>query len=367
MGILSGIIWIVGLAVALGWMWGIRNKYQGGDTIHRGTILTTLCMLISLFIVTVTSLGSFHLFWMYPVGWFASTFLINMDMSQSGVAARIADIFGGICCLGLNEEEVRENTAIRERFNQRVMDLMECGYSEDEIREILTQEKEQGAFTAEDTTGLSDDLDEDSYDTVKSVEDGGEPIWSEFYGRQNTYETLAEKARMLGPILFTISQSKLSACLEQSELPPDTESQELHDLTFDVLFVLLHITDRVAFQHLEVDQRNQFVDQLCASTAHFINDNSLYEGSTYGVDNFIQRFGKAYHEFQDEYSQFPSIFAEKDEEAMGGTVMWEFAKSFNDKWPGDQNFKMTLRIYGYVSTAVFSLELPSLLTGANAQ
>jgi hypothetical protein len=128
--------WLVLGAAALYTLVGvdfIRSSVRKGSSVTYGTIFSQLWGLVSLVVVVLAGYSRFHLLWLYPVGYVAGFFAMFFPFNLVGIP--LAKLYGSICTIGLNQEEVARNTA-RQR------------YAEWRVRERSSQQSYEQAKTA---------------------------------------------------------------------------------------------------------------------------------------------------------------------------------------------------------------------------
>ena len=118
MEILEIIIFIVGILFSMSWMYGIRTNIKRGDGVAKGTVNITMLFIISLILVSILKISSFHLFWMFPVSMFFG--FLSQTLFPFSLLSIPSNIITIISCLGLNESEVARNTAAVDRGNELV-------------------------------------------------------------------------------------------------------------------------------------------------------------------------------------------------------------------------------------------------------
>lgn len=135
---LGWLIWIVGLIVAVGWVYGIRDYMRRGMGITHQTVHTTMLFFVSLIVILSLQITPYHLLWLFPLSWVMGTLSLAFPFSLLSIPGRP---FMGMCCIGLDWEEVQKN---EERL-ARAKELLQEGLSPEEIKEVLSDEESESA------------------------------------------------------------------------------------------------------------------------------------------------------------------------------------------------------------------------------
>jgi len=137
---LGWLIWLVGLIVAVGWVYGIRNYMRRGMGVTQQTVNTTMLFFVSFIVTLSLRISPYHLLWLFPLSWLLGTLSLVFPFSLLSIPGRL---FGDMCCVGLDWEEVQKN---EERL-ARAKELLQEGLSPEEIKEVLSdEESEQGSL-----------------------------------------------------------------------------------------------------------------------------------------------------------------------------------------------------------------------------
>jgi len=96
---LGWLIWIVGLIVAVGWVYGIRDYMRRGMGITHQTVHTTMLFFVSLIVILSLQITPYHLLWLFPLSWVMGTLSLAFPFSLLSIPGRP---FMGMCCIGLD-------------------------------------------------------------------------------------------------------------------------------------------------------------------------------------------------------------------------------------------------------------------------
>jgi hypothetical protein len=110
-------VWGVGVIIALNWVWGVRTYVRRGIGVTKQSVNQGMLFVVSLASVAVLPISSFHLFWMFPVGFVLGALSLAFPFSLLSIPGRV---FGRLCTIGLDPDEVAENTAKVRRLHQSV-------------------------------------------------------------------------------------------------------------------------------------------------------------------------------------------------------------------------------------------------------
>lgn len=181
-------------------------------------------------------------------------------------------------------------------------------------------------------------------------------LWQQFKGKKNTEEILFDKAKSVAPfVVHMITEDSKLLFQKIKKTEKNKKDDKFDEVFFEMALFYLHFVDRIAFQYLEVKQRNIFVDTLFVEVRELLSH--VYE-SEIDATQFRSSFGEAYNDRQNEYGQYKKLFAEKDE-GTGGTLFWEFGKRLARVLSSDKDILVKM----YIQTRIYTLaalQLPEL-------
>jgi len=96
---LGWFIGLVGVIVAVGWVYGIRNYMRSGMGVTQQTVNTTMLFFVSLIVTLSFQISPYHLLWFFPLSWLLGTLSLVFPFSLISIPGVL---FRGICCIGLD-------------------------------------------------------------------------------------------------------------------------------------------------------------------------------------------------------------------------------------------------------------------------
>jgi len=185
-------------------------------------------------------------------------------------------------------------------------------------------------------------------------------IWHQFEGQPNSKEILLEKASALAPLLVSMIPGSAKDLFEMWD---DDEKGEVVSVNFgevslEMALFFIHFVDRNAFNYLEGEKRDLFVDALAVNVANFL---LLQNKSDVDHELFRSKFIEQLNERQREYGNYKQWFPEKESEGAKGTLFWEFGKKMAGMLGFKMSFKVIFKVHAYVTSACKTFELKQLL------
>jgi len=207
-----------------------------------------------------------------------------------------------------------------------------------------------------------------------------ESLWADFAGLANDSDLLTKKAKILAAFLIQsalsdqrLLKSKLEEISAEKDVAPDfrervnsISSRAWNNAFYEILFLLLHFSDRVAFQYLKPEKRNLFIDALFSETLSILSTgpSTGIEYIPFATEHMLM---EAYNDRQRHYSTFKELVPGEDE-SFAGTVFWEFGKAISKILTGEaRDIRIVAPAQVIVTSRVFAMELPQLLTGAEVK
>ena len=102
MEILKYIFYALGVIVTVGWLYGIRVHTMTGEGVNKGTVNITMLFLISLILVPLLDISTFHLLWLFPLSVILGFLSITFPFSVLWIPGRIV---WRMACIGIDMEE----------------------------------------------------------------------------------------------------------------------------------------------------------------------------------------------------------------------------------------------------------------------
>lgn len=124
-------------------------------------------------------------------------------------------------------------------------------------------------------------------------------------------------------------------------------SEETKDeVLCELIMLYLHLVDRISFQQLGPDKRDEFMDQLFTMVnmivAKEINNNKH-------TPHLISYLEDNYEDRQLEYSNYKRLFSEKASDSKG-TLIWEFSKNIASKISKKDDISVIMITFTIVGT-----------------
>jgi len=189
-------------------------------------------------------------------------------------------------------------------------------------------------------------------------------LWEDYSNLSNSNDDLIQKAKLLAPYIAYLGINSREELLSVFTYGRKSKKKitkiindKASDLGFKYTYFILHFTDRMAFQFLDNEQRNIFIDNLLDGVTTIIWDKANLDGDQRVVIRNI--FFNGWNDFQTIYGKY-KISAEKDE-SLKDTIFWEFGKEISIDIIGESSSIPILGLTTLLSNHVASLQLPELL------
>ena len=167
-----------------------------------------------------------------------------------------------------------------------------------------------GYVAVKDTDALFDRLVEIQKDRLKDIS---------FFKRSNEYRKIKEHRKKFQAIFF-----------------------------HEMLWFCFHLTDRLAFEYLPIEERDIFIDNLNIGMCERLSE--MYNST------IAQRWPSLCNARQAEYSKYSTLMPEKEEGGYGGTLFWEFAKKICTTLEFyEHDVVIIMTIFGYCTGAMGKL------------
>ncbi len=96
------LLWIIGALIAISFLINVRRLVKHGTGVTKQTMNTIMLFYVSLIIVIVVPISSFHLLWLFPASIIAGSFSISFPFSLLSIPG---NLFSKICFIGIGDEE----------------------------------------------------------------------------------------------------------------------------------------------------------------------------------------------------------------------------------------------------------------------
>ncbi|GAB1235462.1 hypothetical protein [Ferrigenium sp. UT5] len=132
MYIVGIVLWVIVIWLAASFSWGVRQNTSTGFGVTIQTTNTAMLFTAQAIVVGAFDLNPLHFLWMIPVSFiFGSLSLI----APFSLLSPVGNLYGRLCCLGLDAEVVAQNKA-RLRY---VRELVSTGHSLDEATHMALE------------------------------------------------------------------------------------------------------------------------------------------------------------------------------------------------------------------------------------
>ena len=130
-------VFVVGTLIVFAGMWWIRKEIKAGGSVTYAVMCSNLFYCLAILGTLIIGYSPFHLLWIFPLAFLLGFLTLAFPFSE--VLIPLARLYGQICCLGLDNEEIERNKA---RVH-RVRELTERGMPREEAVKRVTQEDSQ--------------------------------------------------------------------------------------------------------------------------------------------------------------------------------------------------------------------------------
>lgn len=195
------------------------------------------------------------------------------------------------------------------------------------------------------------------FSLFKKTEPKEEDLWKHFHGRGNSNDILTEKAKVLAAIIVDWSRTGALQLIEQLEKDAKDKkpNEKFSEIFLEAIILYVHFTDRIAFQLLETEQRDFFIDALMAEVIDILTEAQPTAEKKALFGSIV---GDMYNERQVEYSKYKMAAAEN--EGLGGTLFWEFGKKVSSLIGFEQDAITTFQVQICIVGGLKFLQLPKL-------
>jgi hypothetical protein len=126
------ILWVIVIWLAVSFSWYVRRTVLRGTGLMIQTANFTLLLVVQILVARWLDINPLHFFWMVPLAFVIGQMSILFPIS---LLSPIGRLYISFCCLGLDKEDVRQNT---NRF-QFFRELVTSGYSQGEAVEMAKE------------------------------------------------------------------------------------------------------------------------------------------------------------------------------------------------------------------------------------
>lgn len=235
-----------------------------------------------------------------------------------------------------------------------------------QVIKIMNDKKEEERENCKEVLLEDQDTEENNSDSIQNQEEEPkdnipeEDLWQEFEGLKNTDDVLILKAKKLAPLVSFLSAEGTDNLFK--ELRNSTEygidDKKGNEVFFETSLFYLHFIDRMAFQYLNVKQRELFVDDLFSEVREKMANSC--ENKIETITDFFFFYSDTYNERQKEYGKY-KMFPEK-EEGMKDTLFWEFEKKIAGILQSESDIILITSIHTYLVVPLIDvLNIPKLL------
>jgi len=191
------------------------------------------------------------------------------------------------------------------------------------------------------------------------------PLWEGFYGG-NDEESLLRKADIFHYHLFNSANGLHKYFIESlgriadgsenvkelTEKVNAISNETFNQFLFEILYLFIHVSDKTAFNILNLDQRNIFIDRLQERVVQEICKN--------GTDKECKSFPIELNDRQTHYSQYKKLMT-KTEEGTKDSLVANFSYQISELLVGKDDLLVSLPLQIAVSQYIIDLRLPELL------
>ncbi len=138
MEIFYWVLLVVGIYLTVSWSWGIRRFVRQGQGITQQTVNTTMLFAASIAGVVLFGFTSLHFIWMFPLAFLIGHWSLSFPFSLLSVPGRL---WRELCCLGLDGDEIEQNTRRVRRFQELRLEGMDPDGAAEQVK---AEEKSRG-------------------------------------------------------------------------------------------------------------------------------------------------------------------------------------------------------------------------------
>lgn len=193
-------------------------------------------------------------------------------------------------------------------------------------------------------------------------------LWEEFNGLKNTDDVVVKKATALCRPLVLLALESNEIFFERlknlDHFDKKLISEKYYIVFYEVSLFYLHFIDRMAFESLEIKQRDIFMNILVFNVCEALFEIFTELDVETKKSTFLNAFNNLYLTRQEEYGKYKKLVPEK-EQGFANTLFWEFGKKISEILTGensDMSINM-LTLECLTNPLIQVLELPKLFGG----
>lgn len=133
MKIIEGILFTIAITLTSLFVYGIRTYVRKGRPPTNATVNATMIWFAAVVAKFIFKFSAVHFLWIFPI----SLVLGFLSRRATSFLSNIGWLFGRLCCIGLNEDEIRKNTLREKRFQE----LLKSGIKPDDARQLIIKEE----------------------------------------------------------------------------------------------------------------------------------------------------------------------------------------------------------------------------------
>ena len=155
--------------------------------------------------------------------------------------------------------------------------------------------------------------------------------------KKKSQSSINETSSLVAAMLFESS-------LNGAQLFQDFNGKQMANDVFwetvlEFQFLLLHITDRIAFGAISNEKRSQFMDSLIENISQHTIDNAYNKPSsekTPKLKEILSEYFDLLNQRNVQYANYKKLFP-NEKESPSGTLFWEFGKIVSNVVSGSEN------------------------------
>jgi len=132
-------IWIIGLALAVTWAYGIRQHVSSGRGLTQQTVNQTMLFFASLIGVVALQITPLHLLWLFPLSFVLGMLSLAFPFSMISI---LGIPFGHLCCVGIDQAESARKREENIELEAEVQGMLKQGKTQGEVVEWLSKRSE---------------------------------------------------------------------------------------------------------------------------------------------------------------------------------------------------------------------------------
>ncbi len=171
-------------------------------------------------------------------------------------------------------------------------------------------------------------------------------------GRENEVEIIEKANYFAKNLVALVMRSDLMVKIINRNIDDNKRMEIIHE----TLLFHLHLSDRIAFDLMDADKRDIFVDNLVSKCIEILSGLQFYVS----IKDFEDWFLNEYMKRQEQYSKYKYQLPKKP--PFNGTLFWEFGKNIVEITGLEKDIIIMFKIIAAITSQAGALNLRGILS-----